>query len=189
MKPITCFIFDLDGTLAFTEHANFKAYEETFKQLGMEMTAEAHQRYFGLNVGDMLERHTKAHGIQNSPELLANVKKTKAAIYAKSMHYVEPNHAMIALLRALAPHYHIALATTANEQNARAVLSHFDILDCFDFMVFGGDVSKGKPDPECHHLIAKHFNVEPEECMIFEDSAVGLQAAKAFGGHVSKVVR
>lgn len=189
MKNLRCFIFDLDGTLVFNEHANFKAYETTFKKLGMNITAEEYNEYFGLAIDDMLAKHTKKHGVQNSPDLLKQVKAAKAKEYAALMHLIDQNHAMIGLLKALAPHYHLALATTAREVNARAVLDHFGLDGLFDFAIFGEDVTKKKPDPECHHVIAKHFNVEPDECMIFEDSAAGLAAATAFGAHICKVVR
>jgi HAD superfamily hydrolase (TIGR01509 family) len=189
MKPTRCFIFDLDGTLVFNEHANAEAYRAAFSTLGLEMTAEEYGTYFGLNVADMLAAYTKKHGIENTPQLLKKLKEIKAHEYAARMHLIEQNHTTIALLRALAPHYHIALATTAREINARAVLDAFDLTGLFDFMVFSEDVTHGKPDPECHHIIAKHFNVEPSECIIFEDSDTGLRAATAFGAHICKIVK
>jgi HAD superfamily hydrolase (TIGR01509 family) len=189
MKPIRCFIFDLDGTLVFNEHANAEAYRAAFETLGLEMSAEEYGTYFGLGVADMLAEYTGKHGIENTPELLKKLKETKAREYAARMHLIEQNHTTIGLLRALAPHYHIALATTAREVNARAVLEAFNLIDLFDFMVFGEDVARMKPDPECHHLIAKHFNVEPSECIIFEDSNTGLRAAEAFGAHICKIVQ
>ena len=189
MKPIRCFIFDLDGTLVFNEHANAEAYQAAFALLGLKMTAEEYSTYFGLGVADMLDEYTKKHGIENTPELLKELKETKAREYAKRMHLIEQNHTTIGLLRSLAPHYHTALATTAREVNARAVLEAFNLTDLFDFMVFGEDVKKMKPDPECHLVIANHFNVEPTECIIFEDSSTGLRAAEAFGAHICKIVK
>lgn len=189
MKPIRCFVFDLDGTLIFNEKANAEAYIATFKALGLPMTAEEYSSYFGLGIADLLAVHTKKHGIENTPELLADIKKIKAKEYAKRIHLVEQNHTTVGLLRALAPHYKIALATTAREVNARAALDTFGLTELFDYMVFGEDVERMKPDPECHHMIAKHFNVEADECIIFEDSSTGLRAAEAFGGHICKVVR
>lgn len=187
-KSITCFIFDLDGTLVFNEHANAEAYRAAFAALGLIMEPEEYGTYFGLNVRDMLAEYCKNHGIANTPELLKTLKDTKSKEYAARMHLIEQNHATVGLLRALAPHYHTALATTAREVNARAVLNNFGLTELFDYMVFGDDVIKGKPDPECHQKIAQHFNVTPQECLIFEDSASGLKAAQAFGAHICKVV-
>lgn len=189
MKPIRCYIFDLDGTLVFNEHANAEAYKAAFAALGLKITTEEYGTYFGLGVADMLNAYTKKHAIKNTPELLKQLKETKAREYAKRMHLIEQNHTTIGLLRSLAPHHHTALATTAREVNARAVLDAFNLTDLFDFMLFGEDVRNMKPDPECHHIIAKHFNVEPSECIIFEDSSTGLRAAEAFGAHICKIVK
>lgn len=189
MKPTRCFIFDLDGTLVFNEHANAEAYRAAFGALGLTMTAEEYGTYFGLGITDMLKAYTKKHGIENTPELLKKLKETKAREYAARMHLIEQNHTTIGLLRALSPHYHTALATTASRVNVMAVLEAFNLTNLLDFIVCGEDVAQMKPDPECHYLIAKHFNVEPSECIIFEDSNTGLRAAEAFGAHICKIVK
>jgi beta-phosphoglucomutase len=189
MKPIRCYIFDLDGTLVFNEHANAEAYRAAFGALGLKMTAEEYSTYFGLGITDLLEAYTKKHGIKNTPELLKKLKETKAREYANRMHLIEQNNTTIGLLRSLAPHYHTALATTASRVNVMTVLEAFNLTDLFDFIVCGEDVARMKPNPECHHLIAKHFNVEPTECIIFEDSSTGLRAAESFGAHICKIVK
>jgi sugar-phosphatase len=51
-------------------------------------------------------------------------------------------------------------------------------------MVTAEDVSAGKPDPAGYRLAASRLGVEPTECLIFEDAAVGIRAGEAAGGHV-----
>lgn len=189
MSDITCFIFDLDGTLVFNEEANFLAYEATFTHVGLTLTRDEYISYIGLGADDMLKEHCKNHGQAYSDELLKKIKSTKALEYAARLHLIEQNHATVGLLKALSPHYKTALATTAREQNARAVLDNFGLTKYFDCMVFAEQVQHKKPDPECYFAIAKHFNVKPEQCIIFEDSTVGIKAAEAFGAHICKVVR
>ncbi len=189
MQKIRCFIFDLDGTLVFNEDANAKAYQQAFKKHGLELTAKEYSNFFGRNLKDMMAQYEKDHGVPNTPELLKKIRNTKATIYADNLHLIEQNHTIVALLQALAPHYHTALATTAREVNARAVIDHFGLTQHFDYMVFGEDVTNLKPSPECHQKIAQHFNIKPEECMVFEDSTTGLAAAKAFGASICKVVQ
>jgi HAD superfamily hydrolase (TIGR01509 family) len=188
-RNIRCFIFDLDGTLVFNEHANAEAYKAAFASLGLAITPEEYSTYFGLNVKDMLARYTKKRNIPNPPELLPKLKEAKTKEYTARLHMIEQNNAIVGLLRALSPHYHTALATTAREVNARAVLHAFGLTELFDYMIFGEDVAKGKPDPECYHKVAQHFNVTPQECIVFEDSPSGLKAAEAFGAHICKVVQ
>jgi sugar-phosphatase len=53
-----------------------------------------------------------------------------------------------------------------------------------EVMVTAEDVSAGKPDPAGYRLAARRLGVEPVDCLIFEDAAVGIRAGEAAGGHV-----
>ncbi|MGC2299861.1 MAG: HAD family phosphatase, partial [Acidobacteriaceae bacterium] len=55
------------------------------------------------------------------------------------------------------------------------------LLDKFDVLVCAGDYKKAKPDPEPFLLAAQKLNVPPETCLVFEDTAMGIQAATAAG--------
>lgn len=188
-RQIRCFIFDLDGTLIFNEEANSQAYQATFKRLGLGISSEEYAEYFGLGVEDLLRQYCQRHKITYSNDLLQKIKLIKVDEYASRFHMIQPNHTIVELLKALAPHYHTALATTACKHNASAVLNYVGIINLFDFMIFGEDVKNKKPNPECHYKIAEHFNIKPNECIIFEDSTVGIKAAIAFGAHACKVVK
>jgi beta-phosphoglucomutase-like phosphatase (HAD superfamily) len=188
---IRCFIFDLDGTLVFNEKANLLAYQAAFETVGLELTENDFSAHFrnGGGIEDIFRDYTRRYGLVHDPKLLKTIRELKIKEYADRVHLIEQNATTIGLLQALAPHHHIALATTASEKNARTVLNTFKLERFFDYMVFAEDVQAKKPDPECHFKIAKHFGVEPKECIIFEDSPSGIEAAEAFGGHICKVVR
>src|SRR5690606_9555959 len=62
---------------------------------------------------------------------------------------------------------HIALGSAS--KNARMILEKVNILEKFDVIVDGNDVTKGKPDPEVFLKAAQHLNVPPEHCIVFED--------------------
>ena len=62
-----------------------------------------------------------------------------------------------------------------------ASLIALNLLDRFDTMVCAGEYSKGKPDPEALLLAAARLGAAPEDCLVFEDAEMGIQAAKAAG--------
>jgi HAD superfamily hydrolase (TIGR01509 family) len=62
-----------------------------------------------------------------------------------------------------------------------ASLESLGILDRFDTLVCAGDYEKSKPDPEPFLLAAQRLGVAPEECLVFEDTEMGVQAATAAG--------
>lgn len=185
-----CFIFDLDGTLAFTEHVHLKAYHEALTRCGLpSLSEEEFHKYFGLGMEDILHRHLFKHGLPYTRELHNKIRAAKLDEYEKHVHLVEENEVMVRLLRALNPHYNIALATTASRRGATAVLRTLGLGQVFDYKVFGDDVEHPKPHPECFEKVAAYFKVRPHDCIIFEDSEAGIKAANAFGAHVMKVIR
>lgn len=191
MKPIKCFIFDLDGTLVFNRQANFEAYKKSFASVGLSLKKGdmMHHLNSGGNIDEIYQDYAKKYNILASQAQLQKIKQTKTKEYVKIFHLIEKNHAIASILEALSKHYHTALATTASKKNAMPLLEYFGLDKLFSLMVFGEDVGRKKPDPECHHKIAKHFGVKPEECLIFEDSTKGFAAAEAFGAHLCKVVQ
>ena len=69
------------------------------------------------------------------------------------------------------------IALGSASKNARYIIEKVDVKDMFDAVVDGTDVSKAKPDPEVFLIAAKLLNIEPENCIVFEDSVAGVQAA------------
>jgi beta-phosphoglucomutase len=66
-------------------------------------------------------------------------------------------------------------------KNARPILDKVKITGVFDAIVDGNDVSKAKPNPEVFLKAARQTKSEPENCIVFEDSLAGIQAANAAG--------
>ena len=62
-------------------------------------------------------------------------------------------------------------------KNARTILERVKLKDNFDAIVDGNDVSNAKPDPEVFLIAAKLLNMKPENCIVFEDSVAGVEAA------------
>jgi len=81
-----------------------------------------------------------------------------------------------------------ALATNAEPANVDFVLDRLGLRHCFQVIVDGHQVRRPKPDPEVYLTAASRLGVAPHNCVIFEDSPGGLQAARASGGRVVAVL-
>jgi beta-phosphoglucomutase family hydrolase len=77
--------------------------------------------------------------------------------------------------------YKIALASSGTRDYIDFVLDKFKIREYYDAIVSGEDVNKGKPDPEPYLLACKKLGLSPRECVVLEDAANGVKAAKAAG--------
>jgi len=188
MQRPTYFIFDLDGTLALSEHVKMLATQIVCKDMGFEpITEKEYFAWAGLPTKVVMSNLLKARDIEPTPEKVQEITGKRRAMYDKHLHKVETPDPVVSLLRALSPHYKTALATTTNRRQGLAVIKHLGIADLFDVTVFGDDVTNNKPDPECYVKAAELLGAKPEECLIFEDSEAGIAAAEAFGAQVVKV--
>jgi beta-phosphoglucomutase-like phosphatase (HAD superfamily) len=80
-----------------------------------------------------------------------------------------------------------ACGSMSQGAQVRHVLPIIDLADAFDLVVGREEVVKGKPDPEIYLLISKRLGIAPEHCLVIEDSAAGLKAARAAGMSVLAV--
>ncbi|MGC1630621.1 MAG: HAD-IA family hydrolase, partial [Gelidibacter sp.] len=74
---------------------------------------------------------------------------------------------------------HIALGSAS--KNARMILEKVRLIEKFDVLVDGNDVTKAKPDPEVFLIAAQQLDINPENCIVFEDAVAGIQAANTAG--------
>jgi HAD superfamily hydrolase (TIGR01509 family) len=75
----------------------------------------------------------------------------------------------------------LAITTSADGDAVDLLLRRFGVRDLFALIVDGTEVSVGKPDPESYLITARKLGVAPRDCIVFEDSHVGVLAAKAAG--------
>lgn len=174
---IKALITDFDGTLVDTFEANLRAYQEAFHQVGLELTADRYKECFGYR----FDRFMTAMAVYDE-QIASRIKELKKDAYPKYFNHLVPNDKLIELIAT----FHqmgakTAIASTARKENLMNAVNHLDIAHHFDLIYAGVDVTKGKPDPEIYLKSMAALGVTPDETLIFEDSPVGFQAAKASG--------
>jgi beta-phosphoglucomutase len=177
-------LFDMDGTLAENAQLHHRAWEVTLLE-----------RY-GYSLSPT---ETKVHGGKTKAiveSLLGNVFPDDAS--ANEFHeYKEEKYRQIAsgkivpvagLLEFLDYLEHrgvkIALVTSADLKNTKFVLGDLNLESRFVVRVMGEDVKRGKPDPEPFALGASKLGVPAEDCLVFEDSLIGVQSGISAGARV-----
>lgn len=168
---------DLDGTLFDTKEVNYLAYQEAVQQFGYKID----YKYFcehgnGRHYMDFLPQITT-----KNRDILCEIHRRKKQAYSKYMGKARINNRLVDLLRLSKEEYNIALVTTASRENAYDILQKFGLTGLFDLTLTNEDVIKRKPDPEGYLKAINYFGVRPEECIVFEDSDVGIEAASKAG--------
>ena len=186
MTPLRALLVDFDGTLADTAAANYRAYATALAEVEVTVDRETFDRVaFGRNWRQFLPALLAT---ASSPADPAEVAQRKVELYPLFFGEVQINTALLRLIELNRPACRIALVTTASARNVRGMLRHFGIEDRFDLIITGEDVVNHKPDPEAYVLAARQLDVQPDECLVFEDSEIGLASARRFGAASIQVV-
>lgn len=172
-------LIDLDGTLVDTREANFRAYAAALAEVDIELERSAWQAVGeGRNWRQFLPQFLALRPDIDPAQIAAR----KRALYLAMLPASRPNPGLVRRLRsARARGARAALVTTASRENAHAVLAHHRLSELFDVIVTGCDVMQHKPAPDAFGLAAVKLGVQPNDCLVFEDSSIGKTAAAAFG--------
>lgn len=84
--------------------------------------------------------------------------------------------------------FKLAVASSTNIEQVTKILTQNHVAERLELMVSGGMFKRSKPDPEIYFYTAEQLGVKPEECLVIEDSTVGITAASRAGMHVAALV-
>lgn len=178
VKPIKLAIFDMDGTIADSEKIAQRVTIDYFKSKGITINKKEQKDVFGLNWKDLVREILKRNGMEYSQTLKDTLKERYVRTMKKEVEAIPGAHD---LLRYLKESLQLALATNSRMREVDIICSKLDFNKFFDLKLARDHVKNAKPDPEIYLKTADNFNVNPDECIVFEDSVVGIKAAKAAG--------
>jgi HAD superfamily hydrolase (TIGR01509 family) len=191
--PLQGLIFDVDGTLAETEEVHRQAFNEAFASFGLPWKWEQPLYKELLQVTGGKERIlyylTKWHAQnltavrQKIPEIYDHKTKRYTAMILAGAVNLNPGVARL-LSEAKAAGARLAIATISHRDNVEALLLHTlpsRGAALFDAIVAGDEVSAKKPDPEVFELALRRLGLAAPNCVAFEDSANGANAARGAG--------
>lgn len=180
---IDAIIFDCDGVLIDSEALLEKVDLAYFDKLGLGFSKdEYHDKFTGSTYADNLrviaERHMEVHGHPVHDTVAEDLTKLRTEMLENELKAIE---GAVEFLEILSLKKAVASNTTQNEwlerKLERAGLRHY-----FDIHVYAAEnVARGKPHPDLYLFAAEKLGVEPENCMVIEDSARGVEAGVAAG--------
>lgn len=179
MDKQKAFIFDLDGVIVDTAKYHFLAWQKLATSLGITFTHEDNENLKGVSRVRSLELILSLGNQQASDEqkeCWLQQKNEDYLTYIDAMDESEILPDVVKVLDFLKTKNQFIVLGSASK-NAIPILKKVQILDYFDAIVDGNDVSNAKPDPEVFLQGAKKVNVLNQNCIVFEDSVAGIQAA------------
>ena len=177
------FLFDLDGVIVDTAVFHFQAWRRLAQKLGGDFTEEQNEQLKGVSRVDSLKKIIEWTGATVSDEEFQTLMVEKNEWYLELVQGLGPQDALPGALNFLQTTYDqgIKIALGSASKNAPMILEKLGITPLFTAIIDGNNVVNGKPHPEVFLKGAEALGLEPSECVVFEDSIAGVQAAKAGG--------
>ena len=179
MKNVKAFIFDLDGVIVDTAKYHYLAWKKIANELGIDFTHEHNELLKGVSRVRSLDIILELGNIEATQENKDQwlVQKNEDYLsYLVNMDESEILPGVMPVLKFLKEKKQ-GIALGSASKNAKPILEKTGIMDYFDVVVDGNDVSNAKPDPEVFLQAAKLLNATNENSIVFEDSVAGIQAA------------
>ena len=177
-------IFDMDGVLVDNANAHIEAFQVFCKRYGIDLPLDTFSKMFGMTNEDIIPALlpsdiVKAKGLQVLSDEKEAIYREQ---YAKT---IKPVPGLIEFVHDLKKHgVKLAVGSSGCAANVDFVIKSLGLEDCFDAVVNGDMITRGKPDPEVFLLAAKLLGLPATECVVIEDSFAGIDAARAAGAAV-----
>lgn len=181
---IKSFIFDMDGVIVDNHSYHLHAWKLFCDEINVSFNeAEFRHKYFGKNNFDILSGLFSREVTQHEADELG---ERKELVYRQVyQNHIKPVEGLVEILSELKKSgKFLAVASSAPVSNLNFVVDNLQIRSYFSCLLDGSSVSKAKPDPEIYIKTAKQLNVLPHECVVFEDSISGINAAQKAGMRV-----
>ncbi len=176
--PFRGYIFDCDGTIADTMPIHFKAWTLAMNDLGGTFPEDLFYQWGGMPTATIVEQLNEKFGL--SLDVDETVRR-KERYYLENVAGVLPVVPVLEIAQRMHGSLPLAIASGGHREMVEATLRAINIIGMFDAIVCAEDYERGKPFPDPFLEAARRIGVPPGDCLVFEDSPTGVEAAKAAG--------
>ncbi|MBU3958294.1 MAG: beta-phosphoglucomutase family hydrolase [Candidatus Omnitrophica bacterium] len=169
-------IFDLDGVIVNTVPSHFEAWKKLFGEYGKDFAFQEYKekvdgipRIDGVRaiLKDLPEQELQKAAAKKQGYFLEFLEKDGIKVYNSTVDFIKE-----------AKGHNLKVAVISSSKNCLYILKKAGIDNLFDIIITGNDIKKGKPHPDVFLLAGARLGLEPEECLVFEDAVLGVEAAK-----------
>ncbi|MEV4844266.1 HAD family phosphatase [Micromonospora matsumotoense] len=172
------YLFDCDGTIVDSMPVHHLAWRAALDEWGCDLPEDLFYAWGGRPVADIVVDLNARHGLAMPVDVVARRREDAYQSFLPQLTAVPGVLAHIERAHRRVP---FAVVSGSTRESVTASLSALDLLDRFDVLVCAEDYARAKPDPECYLLAARLLDVPPEQCLVFEDTDLGVAAATAAG--------
>ncbi|HDZ8914810.1 TPA: beta-phosphoglucomutase family hydrolase [Aeromonas hydrophila] len=171
-------IFDMDGTLVDSMPRHLDAWEATSAEFGLPFDRAQLNEYGGIPTRKIVAILAEQHGLDIDVEAFT---RRKVALYMEHIQQVSVFPAMWELVRRGHGKVPMGIGTGSPRNQAESILKSTGLDAYIQVVVSADDVVNHKPHPDTFLQVAEQLGANPANCLVFEDTQIGLQAGRAAG--------
>jgi HAD superfamily hydrolase (TIGR01509 family) len=174
-------LWDLDGTLVDSGDYHWRSWRDTMAAVGFTVTYQQFLDSFGQKNDRILAQWLGADATVDRVRRIADAKEHEYRRLAREEGLVALPGAADWVTRLRDHGWRQAIASSAPRANVEVMLGVLHLANGFDAIVSAEDVTAGKPDPEVFLKAADRLSTSPADCIVVEDAAAGIEAARRAG--------
>ena len=172
------YLFDCDGTVVDSMPLHYIAWKTSLAEWNCEYEEKLFYSWGGRPIREIISLLNQMQGL-NMP--IEEVAVRKEALYLSLLPQLKPIAEVIEHIDAQHGRLPMAIVSGSRRDSVVGSLTATGLIDKFDTLVCAEDYAHGKPAPDAFLLAAERLGVPPAECLVFEDTDLGIQAATAAG--------
>lgn len=180
------YLFDCDGTIADSMPLHYLAWKQALSEQGCEFPEDLFYAWGGMPVHEIISTLNERQGLRMNVE---SVPVRKENLYYEYLPRLTAVPEVLDLIESEHGKIPFAVVSGNTRESVSASLESLQLLDKFQTLVCAGDYQRSKPHPEGFLLAAERLGVAAKNCLVFEDTEMGIKAATAAGMASVKVLQ
>jgi beta-phosphoglucomutase-like phosphatase (HAD superfamily) len=172
------YLFDCDGTIADSMPLHYRAWKQALDEWGCAFPEDLFYAWGGRTVAGIIASLNQDQGLDMPVEVVA---QRREVLFRELLPQVTVVPGVLPHIDDACGRIPTAVVSGSTRDSVTASLTALGLVDRFDVLVCAGDYTRAKPDPEGFLKAAEHLGVPAQECLVFEDTDLGIQAATAAG--------
>jgi HAD superfamily hydrolase (TIGR01509 family) len=176
--PFKAYLFDCDGTIVDSMPLHYIAWKKALAEWNCEFEEKLFYAWGGTPIAEIIATLNERRGLNMPVEA---VSRRKENLYFELLPQLQAVPEVVEHIKAQYGKIPFAVVSGSTRDSVDASLRTLNLLDRFNTFVCAGDYVKSKPDPEAFLMAAARLGIAPVDCLVFEDTEMGIQAATAAG--------
>jgi beta-phosphoglucomutase family hydrolase len=178
LSDIQGLIFDCDGTLTDSMPLHYLAWREVMGRHGIAFDEDRFYALGGMPTDKIIAMLAQEHGVSLNALEVAHEKEQA---FLDNLHLLEEIPAITAIVRAERGRKRMAVASGGFRSVIEHQVRQIGLDGWFDTIVTAEDTERHKPEPDVFLEAARRLGVAPDKCRVYEDSELGIEAARRAG--------